>query len=100
MGPQYPTLDKDLNVDVVVIGAGIAGLSIAYNLVKAGKKVAVLEGKSRGKACKSTTVASKGISWLLCFGMRILPGWKLRPENAVGRHFVAFVMGAWIGRDQ
>lgn len=49
MGPQYPTLDKDLNVDVVVIGAGIAGLSIAYNLVKAGKKVAVLEGKSRGE---------------------------------------------------
>jgi hypothetical protein len=62
MGPQYPTLDKDLNVDVVVIGAGIAGLSIAYNLVKAGKKVAVLEGKSRGKACDLTVVASTHVN--------------------------------------
>jgi glycine/D-amino acid oxidase-like deaminating enzyme/nitrite reductase/ring-hydroxylating ferredoxin subunit len=57
MGPQYPTLDKDLNVDVVVIGAGIAGLSIAYNLVKAGKKVAVLEGKSRGSGQTGKTTA-------------------------------------------
>lgn len=52
-GPKYPALDKDLKVDVVVIGAGISGLSIAYNLAKAGKKVAVLEGKSRGKALSS-----------------------------------------------
>ncbi|GAQ83159.1 Ubiquinol cytochrome c reductase subunit RIP1 [Klebsormidium nitens] len=56
-GPKYPALDKDLKVDVVVIGAGISGLSIAYNLAKAGKKVAVLEGKSRGSGQTGKTTA-------------------------------------------
>jgi glycine/D-amino acid oxidase-like deaminating enzyme/nitrite reductase/ring-hydroxylating ferredoxin subunit len=41
--PQFPTLDKDLDTEVIVVGAGIAGLSVAYSLVKEGKKVIVLE---------------------------------------------------------
>ena len=35
--PSNPKLTKDSNTDVVVVGAGIAGLSVAYNLAKAGK---------------------------------------------------------------
>jgi hypothetical protein len=35
--PKYPKLDKDVRTDVVIVGAGIAGLSIAYNLVKEGE---------------------------------------------------------------
>ena len=34
---RFPKLEEDLTTDVVVIGAGIAGLSTGYNLVKAGK---------------------------------------------------------------
>lgn len=34
---------KDEYADVVIVGCGIAGASIAYNLIKAGKKVIVLE---------------------------------------------------------
>jgi glycine/D-amino acid oxidase-like deaminating enzyme/nitrite reductase/ring-hydroxylating ferredoxin subunit len=41
--PACPALDTDLRVDVCVVGAGIAGLSIAYLLTRAGKKVAVLD---------------------------------------------------------
>ncbi|MFI6294882.1 FAD-dependent oxidoreductase [Nonomuraea sp. NPDC050790] len=42
-GRAYPALDGDLRVDVAVVGAGIAGLSAAWELVKAGRSVAVLE---------------------------------------------------------
>jgi len=41
--PSFPAIDSDIDVDVVVIGAGITGLTAAYLLVSAGKSVAVLE---------------------------------------------------------
>lgn len=36
---EYSTLKKDIEVDVAIVGAGIAGLTTAYFLAKAGKKV-------------------------------------------------------------
>ncbi len=41
--PSFPKLADDLQVDVVVVGAGLTGLTAAYLLTKAGKSVAVLE---------------------------------------------------------
>jgi glycine/D-amino acid oxidase-like deaminating enzyme/nitrite reductase/ring-hydroxylating ferredoxin subunit len=41
--PQFPRLDRNGDFDVVVIGAGITGLTTAYLLKRAGKRVAVLE---------------------------------------------------------
>jgi glycine/D-amino acid oxidase-like deaminating enzyme/nitrite reductase/ring-hydroxylating ferredoxin subunit len=41
--PQDPPLDRDLRADVCVVGAGIAGLSVALHLAKAGARVVVLE---------------------------------------------------------
>ncbi|WP_309891084.1 FAD-dependent oxidoreductase [Archangium sp.] len=40
---RYPALQGDLEVDVVVIGGGIAGLTTAYLLKQQGKRVAVVE---------------------------------------------------------
>ena len=40
-------LDADATCDVCVVGAGIAGLTIAYKLVREGKKVFVLDAKPR-----------------------------------------------------
>ncbi len=40
---DYPSLDGDRRVDVVVVGGGITGLTAAVRLVEAGRSVAVLE---------------------------------------------------------
>lgn len=40
---RYPVLQGDLEVDVVVVGGGIAGLTTAYLLKQEGKRVAVVE---------------------------------------------------------
>jgi glycine/D-amino acid oxidase-like deaminating enzyme len=44
----YPKLDKDIEVDVVVVGAGITGLTTAYLLKQSGQRVAVLEKDTVG----------------------------------------------------
>lgn len=42
-GIQWPALDTDRTADVAVIGAGMAGLSTAWELTRAGRNVIVLE---------------------------------------------------------
>jgi glycine/D-amino acid oxidase-like deaminating enzyme/nitrite reductase/ring-hydroxylating ferredoxin subunit len=46
--PKFPPLAKDLEVDVCVVGAGIAGLTTALVLAEAGRRVAVIED---GEVC-------------------------------------------------
>jgi glycine/D-amino acid oxidase-like deaminating enzyme/nitrite reductase/ring-hydroxylating ferredoxin subunit len=45
------------SIDVCVIGAGIAGLSVAYHLAANGKKVVVVEARSIGSGMTSCTTA-------------------------------------------
>lgn len=40
--PSFPLLDKDLTTDVLVVGGGIAGLHIAYEILQSGLKKVVL----------------------------------------------------------
>ncbi|HYF00190.1 MAG TPA: FAD-dependent oxidoreductase, partial [Planctomycetota bacterium] len=40
---RFAPLDRDLETDVVILGAGITGLTTAYRLKKAGLRVAVLD---------------------------------------------------------
>lgn len=45
--PTYPELNKDVETDVLVVGGGIAGLHIAYELLSSGvKRVTVVEDGS------------------------------------------------------
>lgn len=43
-----PTLGEEITTDIVVIGGGLAGLSAALQMARAGKKVVVLEAESIG----------------------------------------------------
>ncbi|KAK1753693.1 FAD dependent oxidoreductase-domain-containing protein [Echria macrotheca] len=43
--PKFSALDKDLTTDVCIIGSGIAGISTAYELVRRGKEVVLLEAR-------------------------------------------------------
>ena len=45
---SYPALGQDISVDVVIIGAGITGMTAAVELAKAGLKVAVAEARRVG----------------------------------------------------
>ncbi|MER6976583.1 FAD-dependent oxidoreductase [Streptomyces carpinensis] len=55
--PPRPPLAEDLDVDVVVIGAGMAGLSTAYELTRAGLGVAVLEARRVAEGVTGHTTA-------------------------------------------
>jgi glycine/D-amino acid oxidase-like deaminating enzyme/nitrite reductase/ring-hydroxylating ferredoxin subunit len=50
--PQFPALDRDLEVEVVIAGAGITGITAAYLLSKAGVSVALVE---RGRVASADT---------------------------------------------
>jgi glycine/D-amino acid oxidase-like deaminating enzyme/nitrite reductase/ring-hydroxylating ferredoxin subunit len=45
---NYPALDKDIQSDVLIIGAGITGMTAALELAKAGLKVMVVESHRVG----------------------------------------------------
>jgi gamma-glutamylputrescine oxidase len=55
---RFPALDRDTNVDVAIVGAGIGGISCAFYLQKLGYKVTVIERDELGS---SATGASSGI---------------------------------------
>src|SRR3569833_3229683 len=54
--PSRPALTKDISADVCVVGAGIAGLTIAYLLAQEGRSVVVLDdGTIAGGETSRTT---------------------------------------------
>ena len=55
--PLYPPLEKDIRADVVVVGAGIAGMSTAYTLMREGLSVVVLDDGPIGGGITRLTTA-------------------------------------------
>jgi len=76
--PPFPTLDRDLDVDVVIVGAGLTGITTAYLLRQEGASVALLERGSvaTGDTGKTTAhltyVTDTRFGQLVaCFGMQV-----------------------------
>ncbi len=55
--PEFSPLDKDSAADVLVVGGGLAGLTTAYCLLKAGKKVILVEDGLLGSGESGRTTA-------------------------------------------
>ena len=55
--PTFPALSRDARADVCIVGAGISGLSTAYLLTKAGKKVIVVDDGTIGGGESGRTTA-------------------------------------------
>ncbi len=53
----FPQIKGNLETDVVVIGAGITGLLVAYELGKRGKRVVILESDRIGQGATALTTA-------------------------------------------
>src|SRR5690349_17095547 len=69
-----PLLEADRQADVVVVGAGITGLTTAVLLARAGKSVLVVEAFSAGAGATGNTTAK----------ISLLQGSKL--SKIVGKH--------------
>lgn len=61
--PTFPPLDADAECDVCIVGAGIAGLTIAYTLARAAKHVIVLDDGPIGGGETGRTTAH--LTWAL-----------------------------------
>ena len=55
--PMYEELNKNINVDVAIIGGGISGILTAYKLKKQGIKAVIFE---KDRICQKTTAYTTG----------------------------------------
>ncbi|HEX3895521.1 MAG TPA: FAD-dependent oxidoreductase [Rudaea sp.] len=61
--PTFEPLRKDAETDVAIVGAGIAGLSCAYFLARAGKRVIVIDegGIGNGETSRTSAHLASGL---------------------------------------
>lgn len=55
--PKFEKLNEDIETDIVIIGGGLTGITCAYLLSKAGKKVVLLEKDRVGSGASGMTTA-------------------------------------------
>jgi glycine/D-amino acid oxidase-like deaminating enzyme/nitrite reductase/ring-hydroxylating ferredoxin subunit len=61
--PQFLPIDGNRECDVCVVGAGIAGLSVAYQLTAAGRSVLIINDKQIGDGQTGRTSAHLASEW-------------------------------------
>lgn len=58
MDVSYPSLESDIDTEILIIGGGITGALIAYQLINEGKKVVLVD---RRDICNGSTAASTAL---------------------------------------
>jgi glycine/D-amino acid oxidase-like deaminating enzyme len=54
---RFPSLKRDLEADVAVIGGGVTGAAVAWRFTKAGLRVALVEGRRIGRGSTAASTA-------------------------------------------
>jgi glycine/D-amino acid oxidase-like deaminating enzyme len=81
--PTRPPLTFDLDVDICVIGAGLAGLTVAREAASMGATVAVLEGRNVGWNASGHTLGA------------VMPGFGLPAADLIDRVGIADARELW-----
>jgi gamma-glutamylputrescine oxidase len=81
--PQRPQLHIDLDVDVCVIGGGLAGLTTAREVARGGWSVVLLEA---GRIAQNASGRNTGF---------VLPGFAAAPDSIIGRVGFARAKDLW-----
>jgi glycine/D-amino acid oxidase-like deaminating enzyme len=55
--PLFPTLHRDLRVDVAIVGGGLTGAAIAWRFAEAGVRVALVEARRIGRGSTAASTA-------------------------------------------
>ncbi|GAA6772733.1 FAD-dependent oxidoreductase [Flavobacterium sp. CGRL2] len=55
---SYPSIDSDINTDILIIGGGITGALTAYKLINEGKKIVLID---RRDVCGGSTSGSTAL---------------------------------------
>src|SRR6202142_4084515 len=71
--PERSRLSFDLDVDICVVGAGLAGLTVALEVARLGASVAVLEGRFIGWSASGHQLGT------------VMPGYSLPIGDLIAR---------------
>ena len=80
---EYSRLSFDLDVDVCVVGAGLAGLTVALEAARLGASVAVLEGRNVGWGASGNQLGT------------VMPGYGLPIKDLIARIGIEDAREVW-----
>ncbi len=87
--PETPASSGSIDADVVIVGAGFTGLSVALHLVEPGQSVVVVEAQKTGWGALRAATVDKLTRRLMC----CLPVLERTLANSVATGFLSLLMG-------